>query len=56
LFAKPDDRWEANEVASRCPDAVEQLDAALDEFRRATQSAHPSQLLPLSPLLLEGMG
>jgi len=56
LFAKPDDRWEANEVASRCPDAVEQLDAALDEFQRAAQSAHPAQLSPLSTLLLEGTG
>jgi hypothetical protein len=25
LFAKPDDRWEANDVATRCPDIVEQL-------------------------------
>jgi hypothetical protein len=25
LYAKPDDRWEANDVASRCPEIVEQL-------------------------------
>lgn len=56
LFAKPDDRWEANEVASRCQEAVEQLDAALDEFQRAAQSSQPAQLSPLSPLLLDGLG
>jgi arylsulfatase A-like enzyme len=56
LYAKPDDRWEANEVASRCQEVVEQLDAALDEFQRATQSAHPAQLSPLPAQLLEGMG
>ena len=56
LYAKPDDRWEANEVANRCPEAVEQLDAALDEFQRVTQSSHPAQLSPLSTLLLEGIG
>lgn len=56
LFAKPDDRWEANEVANRCQEAVEQLDEALDEFQRAAQSAQPAQLSPLSDLLLEGIG
>jgi hypothetical protein len=29
LFVKPDDRWEANEVGSRCPDIVERLSAVL---------------------------
>ena len=31
LYVKADDRWEANEVADRCPDVVERLLAALDE-------------------------
>ena len=30
LYAKPDDRWEANEVADRCRDVVQRLLAALD--------------------------
>lgn len=30
LFVKPDDRWEANEVGSRCPDIVDRLSAILD--------------------------
>ena len=29
LFAKPDDRWEVNEVAARCPREVELMTAAL---------------------------
>jgi arylsulfatase A-like enzyme len=31
LYVKPDDRWEANEVADRCPDVVERLLAVLDQ-------------------------
>ncbi|RIK72245.1 MAG: hypothetical protein DCC67_19530 [Planctomycetota bacterium] len=31
LYVKPDDRWEANEVADRCPDIVARLLALLDE-------------------------
>jgi hypothetical protein len=25
LFVRPDDRWEANDVAKLCPDVVEEL-------------------------------
>ncbi len=25
LFAKPDDRWEANEIGARCPEPLEEL-------------------------------
>lgn len=32
LYVKPDDRWELNDVADRCPEVVESLDAALNEF------------------------
>ena len=31
LFAKPDDRWEVNDVARRCPGMVEELEALLSE-------------------------
>ncbi len=27
LFAKPDDRWEVNDIASRCPEIIEELTA-----------------------------
>lgn len=29
LYAKPDDRWEANEIADRCPEVAERLLAAI---------------------------
>jgi hypothetical protein len=29
LYVKPDDRWDANEVASRCPQEVGELQALL---------------------------
>jgi hypothetical protein len=31
LYAKPDDRWEANEVATRCVEVCEQMAATLQE-------------------------
>jgi arylsulfatase A-like enzyme len=31
LFVRPDDRWEANDVAKLCPDAVESLTKAMDD-------------------------
>jgi arylsulfatase A-like enzyme len=54
VFAKPDDRWEVNEVANRCPEALEQLEKAWDEFREAAQSDLRAPLPPLSDLLREG--
>ena len=56
LFAKPDDRWEANEVASCCPQAVEELIAAWNEFQCIAQSPQAAQFPPLSALLQEGIG
>ena len=32
LFSKPDDRWEANEIADRCPEETASLLAVADEF------------------------
>ncbi len=37
LYAKPDDRWEANEIADRCPDVTERLLAALDAASTANK-------------------
>jgi len=31
LFAKPDDRWEVNDVARRCPQIVEDMNALLED-------------------------
>ena len=51
LFAKPDDRWEMNEVASRCGHEVELLAAALDQFELAARSGKLAELPPLPELL-----
>ena len=53
LFAKPDDRWEANEVASRCGDVVELLAAELDRFASAAGADAPSETPPLAKLLCD---
>ena len=34
LYSKPDDRWEFNDVASRCPEEVRELEELLERFRR----------------------
>jgi arylsulfatase A-like enzyme len=41
LYVKPDDRWEANEVAARCPDVAARLLAALE---RAALNDSPEPL------------
>jgi arylsulfatase A-like enzyme len=46
LYAKPDDRWEANEVASRCPDVAARLLAVLDSAQSSAGAP------PLDPDLL----
>jgi arylsulfatase A-like enzyme len=53
LFAKPDDRWEANEVASRCGEACEQLAARLAEFAVLARAGRLAELPPLPELLAD---
>ena len=53
LFAKPDDRWEVNEVASRCGDVVEQLAAAADQFEQAAAAGTLATLPPLAEILTD---
>jgi hypothetical protein len=53
LFAKPDDRFEANEIASRCGDVVEMLAAELDQFSTAATSGQVSKLPPLAEILYD---
>jgi arylsulfatase A-like enzyme len=55
LFAKPDDRWEINNVASRCRDVVERLQQALTEYELTLLSGRISALSPLGDLLLNGL-
>jgi arylsulfatase A-like enzyme len=55
LFAKPDDRWEANEVSDRCRDVTLQLVEALNQFQRAAELGRALELPPLAEGLLEGI-
>lgn len=55
LYVKPDDFWEANNVAVRCPEVVECLGDALVEFDQTVQHGRMSDLPPLPRVLLEGL-
>jgi hypothetical protein len=45
LYVRPDDRWEANDVAKLCPDVVEMLSKSLDT---ATRQFLQNQPIPIS--------
>lgn len=53
LFAKPDDRWEANEVSSRCSEVVSLLAAELDRFEEAARAGKLAELAPLAEILCD---
>ena len=55
LFAKPDDRWEINNVASRCQEVVECLQDALTEYELTLPAGRISDLPPLGDVLLNGL-
>lgn len=48
LFAKPDDRWEVNEVASRAAEVVDDLKATLNGFEQAAREGRLAELSPLA--------
>jgi len=54
LYAKPDDRWEANDVASRCQNVVDLLGKAFFEYERLLRSGDLDKLSPLDEILLTG--
>ena len=43
LFAKPDDRWEVNDVSRRCPQIVEALSNLLDQWIVAGKISQPAR-------------
>jgi hypothetical protein len=51
LFVKPDDRWDVNNVADRCPDIVAQMQEQLASFQQAAISGAEDQLAPLPSCL-----
>jgi arylsulfatase A-like enzyme len=55
LYAKPDDRWEANDVADRCADVVERLREAMRRYEAGLQAGELSDLPPLEEILLTGI-
>jgi arylsulfatase A-like enzyme len=54
LFAKPDDRWEANNVASRCQEVVERLQDAMRQYELTLPAGRVTDLPPLGDVLLHG--
>jgi hypothetical protein len=55
LYAKPDDRWEVNNVANRCDDVVQMLRRALAEYVEHLRSGRLDALPPLEEVLRVGM-
>jgi len=55
LYAKPDDRWEINNVATRCQEVVECLQDALTQYELTLPDGRISDLPPLSNVLLNGL-
>lgn len=55
LYAKPDDRFEMNDVADRCPEIIEALERAWDETAHAARSADV-KLAPLAYELIAAHG
>jgi hypothetical protein len=53
LFAKPDDRWEANEISSRCAGVVEMLATEMDRCAAAAASGQLAESPPLADLLCD---
>jgi hypothetical protein len=55
LFVKPDDRWDANNVAARCPEVVECLLDALAQLEQTLPAGRAADLPPLGEVLLSGL-
>ncbi len=56
LYVKPDDRWEQNEISSRCPDQVEALRTAIDDLESWLENGEGGFLEPLDECLREHPG
>lgn len=54
MYAKPDDRWELNEVADRCPEIASELENHLHQLETAVGQNQQSPLAPLGRELVEG--
>jgi arylsulfatase A-like enzyme len=54
LFAKPDDRWEVNDVSNRCRDVVERLREAIAQYAQFIQTGQSDDLPRLEEMLVTG--
>ncbi len=52
LYVRPDDRWQVNDVADRCPEIVDSLRDVFAQYHQILQSGHTLQLRPLDESLL----
>ena len=55
LFAKPDDRWEVNNVSDRCLDIAEELQAEIPRYLEHLNNGTLTELPELSAVLREGL-
>ena len=55
LFAKPDDRWEVNDVADRCDGIVDALRRLAGQYEELLQANRLEELPPLDETLLFGL-
>ncbi len=55
LYAKPDDRWEVNNVAARCREVVECLRDSLTQYELTLPAGRIADLPPLADVLLHGL-
>ena len=55
LFAKPDDWWEVNDVADRCPDIVERLGEVRKQTAEALAAGKPVEAIAADDPLVTGM-
>ena len=53
LYVKPDDRWEANEIADLCPSIVESMNNTLEQFIAAARTESLDKLSELKTELLK---
>jgi hypothetical protein len=54
LYAKPDDRWEINEVANRCVDIADELADLITRFDETVNADEPGPLPELAAELIDG--
>src|SRR4029453_2326583 len=57
LYLKPDDRWEVNDLARRCPEVAEAMRKALEDFQTAAESHAAGGAVeprPLDEILVRG--